>query len=101
MPRIVPDVLIRHDPAADGALPVVFDSPHSGNVYPPDFDFVAPLDVIRRAEDAFVDRRFSEETADLIPGMRRWLTDEYHHNGLRTDGAHVLDRLIGLARGTL
>ena len=53
------------------------------------------------AEDAFVDRRFSEETADLIPGMRRWLTDEYHHNGLRTDGAHVLDRLIGLARGTL
>jgi pimeloyl-ACP methyl ester carboxylesterase len=53
------------------------------------------------AEDAFVDRRFSEETADLIPGMRRWLTDEYHHNGLRTDGARVLDRLIGLARGTV
>ncbi|HET7350824.1 MAG TPA: alpha/beta fold hydrolase [Marmoricola sp.] len=53
------------------------------------------------AEDAFVDRRFSEETADLIPGMRRWLTDEYHHNGLRTDGGRVLDRLIGLARGTV
>jgi pimeloyl-ACP methyl ester carboxylesterase len=53
------------------------------------------------AEDAFVDRRFSEETADLIPGMRRWLTDEYHHNGLRTDGGRVLDRLIGLARGAV
>ena len=31
--------------------------------------------------------------------MRPWLTDEYLHNGLRTDGGHVLDRLIGLARG--
>ena len=49
--------------------------------------------------DAFVDRAFSEETADLLPGMRRWVTDEYHHNGLRTDGARILDRLIGLARG--
>ncbi|MGB7818116.1 MAG: alpha/beta fold hydrolase [Ornithinibacter sp.] len=49
--------------------------------------------------DAFVDRAFSEETADLLPGMRRWVTDEYHHNGLRTDGGRILDRLIGLARG--
>ena len=53
------------------------------------------------ADDPFVDRTFSEQTADLLPGMRRWLTDEYLHNGLRTDGGHVLDRLIGLARGTL
>ncbi len=51
-------------------------------------------------DDPFVDRRFSEETADLLPGMRRWLTDEHLHNGLRTDGERVLDRLIGLARGT-
>jgi hypothetical protein len=51
------------------------------------------------AHDAFVDRTFSEETADLLPGMRPWLTDEYHHNGLRTDGARVLDRLLDLARG--
>ena len=53
------------------------------------------------AHDAFVDRAFSEETAALLPGMRPWLTDEYHHNGLRSDGGRVLDRLIGLARGTL
>jgi pimeloyl-ACP methyl ester carboxylesterase len=53
------------------------------------------------AEDPFVHRTFSEETADLLPGMRRWLTDEYLHNGLRSDGGRVLDRLIGLARGTV
>ncbi|HEX3788509.1 MAG TPA: alpha/beta fold hydrolase [Pseudonocardiaceae bacterium] len=51
------------------------------------------------AEDAYVDRRFSEETAALIPTMRPWLTNEYEHNGLRANGAHVLDRLIRLARG--
>lgn len=53
------------------------------------------------AHDAFVDRTFSEETAALLPGMRPWLTDEYHHNGLRSDGGRILDRLLGLARGTL
>jgi len=53
------------------------------------------------AEDAYVDRRFSEETARLVPSMRMWLTNEYEHNGLRADGGRVLDRLIGLARGSL
>lgn len=53
------------------------------------------------ADDPFVDRELSEQTADLLPGMRRWLTDELLHNGLRSDGARVLDRLIGLARGNL
>ncbi len=53
------------------------------------------------ADDPFVDRELSEQTADLLPGMRRWLTDEFLHNGLRSDGARVLDRLIGLARGNL
>jgi len=53
------------------------------------------------ADDPFGDRQFSEATADLLPGMRPWLTDEYLHNGLRSDGGRVLDRLIGLARGTI
>jgi pimeloyl-ACP methyl ester carboxylesterase len=51
------------------------------------------------AEDAYVDRRFSEETARLVPGMRTWLTNEYEHNGLRADGDRVLDRLIRMTRG--
>ena len=62
LPSIIPDVLIRHDPLGD-ALPVIFDSPHSGAVYPTDFDFAAPLAVMRRAEDAFVDELF--ETAPV------------------------------------
>jgi pimeloyl-ACP methyl ester carboxylesterase len=51
------------------------------------------------AEDPYVERAFSEETAAHIRGLRPWLTNEYEHNGLRADGARVLGRLIDLARG--
>ncbi|MGZ4437755.1 MAG: alpha/beta fold hydrolase [Nocardioides sp.] len=53
------------------------------------------------AEDAYVDRVFSEETARLVPTMRTWVTNELEHNGLSADGERVLDRLIGMARGRL
>ena len=53
------------------------------------------------AEDPYVDRALSEETAAMIPRMRRWVTNEHEHNGLRADGGRILDRLIGLARRRL
>jgi hypothetical protein len=51
------------------------------------------------AEDPYVERAFSEETAALIRGTRAWVTNEYDHNGLRADGGRILGRLIDLARG--
>jgi pimeloyl-ACP methyl ester carboxylesterase len=53
------------------------------------------------AEDAYVERRFSEETAVRVRGLRMWLTSEYEHEGLRHDGERVLGRLLDLARGRL
>lgn len=50
-------------------------------------------------DDLYVERAFAEETAAAICGLRTWITDEYVHNGIRADGARVLDRLIDLARG--
>jgi len=35
--------------------PIVVDSPHSGRIYPIDFDFICPLPLLRQAEDAYVD----------------------------------------------
>lgn len=58
--RHVPGVLVTLRPARR-ALPLVFDSPHSGRDYPADFDHAPPRDLLRRAEDAFVDELF--ETA--------------------------------------
>jgi hypothetical protein len=49
--------------------------------------------------DLYVERRFAEETATAIRGLRPWVTDEYEHNGLRADGERVLGRLIDLVRG--
>lgn len=51
--------------------------------------------------DAYVNREFSLETAALLPQMHPWVTSEYEHNGSNASGGAVLDRLIGLARGTL
>ena len=51
------------------------------------------------ANDPYVERSFSEETAELIRGARAWVTSEYEHNGLRADGDRILGRLIDLARG--
>jgi len=49
--------------------------------------------------DLYVERRFAEETAAQIKGLRPWITNEYEHNGLRADGERVLGRLIDLVRG--
>jgi pimeloyl-ACP methyl ester carboxylesterase len=53
------------------------------------------------ADDMYVDRALSEETAGLIRGLRVWLTSEYEHDGLAVEGERVLDRLIDLARDRL
>jgi pimeloyl-ACP methyl ester carboxylesterase len=58
-----------------------------------------PVAAIVYAEDMYVERRFSEETAARVRGLRMWLTNELEHNGLRVDGERVLGRLLDLARG--
>jgi pimeloyl-ACP methyl ester carboxylesterase len=51
------------------------------------------------SDDLYVPHEFSEETASLIRGLRPWLTNEYDHDGLRSDGGRILGRLLDLARG--
>ena len=58
----------------------------------------APAAAVIYAEDMYVERAFSEETAARISGLRPWVTNEYDHNGLRVDGERILGRLLDLAR---
>ena len=51
------------------------------------------------AEDMYVPREFSEETAGAIRGLRHWVTNEYEHDGLRANGKGVLGRLLDLVQG--
>lgn len=64
----IPGVLWCEEPQG-GELPLVFDSPHSGSDYPPDFGFACDFAVLRTAEDAYVDalyRGVPAEGATLI-----------------------------------
>ena len=53
----IPGVLMRVDPDGD-AIPLMLDSPHSGNIYPSDFSHACPRNKILWGEDAFVDELF-------------------------------------------
>jgi N-formylglutamate deformylase len=55
---LTPRVLVRHDPVGE-PVPLVLDSPHSGVDYPADFRSIAPLSVLRTAEDTHIDDLFS------------------------------------------
>ena len=58
------------------SAPVIFDSPHSGNVYPEDFAHSCPRDKILWGEDAFVDNLF-----DHTPGHGAWFLHRRWHGG--------------------
>src|SRR5687768_15302271 len=51
----------RHEPEGD-PLPLVLDSPHSGEHYPDDFDHAPPRSHVRRAEDTHVARLYRRST---------------------------------------
>jgi len=48
----------RHDPTV-APIPLVLDSPHSGEVYPDDFDHAPPRSLVRQSEDTHVARLWS------------------------------------------
>src|SRR5579862_329748 len=90
------DALAPHRQAAEllaqHAWPALYDGDHLEQNE-------VPAAAAIYAEDMYVDRRFSEETAARIKGLRPWLTNEYEHDGLRN--GPVFARLIDLARGKI
>ncbi|WP_298366598.1 N-formylglutamate amidohydrolase [Azospirillum sp.] len=58
MSLVIDDVLVRNDPLGR-RLPILFDSPHSGRVYPQDIRFACPLGLLRHAEDSHVEELFA------------------------------------------
>ncbi len=49
--------------------------------------------------DMYVERQFSEETAQMVRGIKLWVTNEVEHNALRADGEALLGRLLDMVRG--
>jgi N-formylglutamate amidohydrolase len=85
----LPGVLARHEPPHGLSAPLVLDSPHSGRHYPDDFGYAAPLEVLRRAEDAFVDELFAtapRHGAALLVALfpRSYIDPNRHEHDLDT-----------------
>ncbi|KAJ2702661.1 hypothetical protein FB645_004196 [Coemansia sp. IMI 203386] len=59
-----------------------------------------PVAGVSYYNDMFVDFNLSEQTAKNIKGFRQWVTNEYHHNGLRAD-PRVMTYLVDLLRGDM
>ena len=55
----VPGVLSYHPPRSE-PIPLVLDSPHSGQAYPDDFRPIAPMSLVRKAEDTHVGALFAD-----------------------------------------
>jgi N-formylglutamate deformylase len=53
----MPGVLTRRNPSGQ-ALPLMFDSPHSGRIYPTDFNHDCPREKILWGEDSFIDELY-------------------------------------------
>jgi N-formylglutamate deformylase len=64
MTPILTDSYQLYQPANAKALPLVFDSPHSGLVLPDDFASVASLEQIKTGWDAFVDELWLPATTE-------------------------------------
>jgi N-formylglutamate amidohydrolase len=54
---IIDDILKLDAP--ENPLPLIFDSPHSGTIYPADFNYICDQDLLYKAEDKLVDDLFS------------------------------------------
>ena len=58
---------VQITPPAPPAVPALFDSPHSGTVYPEDFRPVLDMAILRRSEDTFVEELFDAAPACGAP----------------------------------
>src|SRR6185369_17053512 len=59
--KTVPPFVLH--PASAPGVPLVLDSPHSGEHYPDDFDHAPPRSVVRLAEDTHVGRLYRPAAA--------------------------------------
>ncbi|KAJ2793181.1 hypothetical protein H4R21_005994, partial [Coemansia helicoidea] len=59
-----------------------------------------PVAAVSYYNDMFVDFRLSEQTAQRIGSFRQWVTNEFHHNGLRAS-PRIATYLFQLLRGDI
>ncbi|GAA2893596.1 alpha/beta hydrolase [Actinoplanes cyaneus] len=56
-----------------------------------------PIAALVYADDMYVPAPLSLRTAERVGNLRTWVSTDHHHDGLRVDGAAILERLMRLA----
>ena len=87
-PRLRPLREVAEILAQDNTWPAVYDSARLARN-------TVPVVAAIYAEDMYVPRALSEQTAAAIGNLKPWLTNEYEHSGLRF-GEHVFERLLAM-----
>lgn len=59
---------------------------------------VVPVAAAVYADDIYVDRKLSLETAAAVRGLQVWETADFHHDGIADDGEGIFARLLGMVR---
>lgn len=52
-------------------------------------------------DDMYVETGYTEHSARNIANSKLWITNEYDHDGIRQDGARILDRLLQMLHGEI
>ena len=60
-------------------------------------DNSVPVAAAVYGDDVYVPSELSLQTAQKVKGLQVWYTEDYHHDGLRADGASIFQRLAGMA----
>jgi N-formylglutamate amidohydrolase len=63
----MPDTVFICQKPARRTAPLVLDSPHSGSLYPPDFDYACPKEWLLETEDSYIDEIFSAAPGLGVP----------------------------------
>ncbi|MDO5719859.1 MAG: alpha/beta fold hydrolase [Actinomycetaceae bacterium] len=88
-PALIPMVKLAHALAEETAWPTLYDEEILRNNE-------TPAAAAVYADDMFVPLDLSLQTAELS-NITPWITNEYQHDGLRTDGARVFAKLLEIA----
>lgn len=58
-----------------------------------------PVAAVQYYDDPYVDLDLANQTLDQLGNARRWITNEYLHDGLRADGQRIVPRLLDMVQG--
>ena len=91
------DTILNVDGEEGQSIPLIVDSPHSGVIYPSDFNHQAEFSKLRQAEDSYVDELYNYAGWDVneYKALQETFDEsEYKYRAFEGVGCQVVIQLI-------